>query len=181
MSQPKQASKQKRRACAVPLLGAAGLSLPLASGASHNRALITHAHSHDVVVLPELRVLGIYIPSATRLGTVFGFRPSGDLQQRHCRKDHRKCSHGRYPRKIFVSDFNASLGRLVAKKRLRAEAAIRSFSFQALNLTVHQCCPLNRPLALATSWPDWHNALLLEVRAMFVPAVAGATRLPAAP
>jgi hypothetical protein len=34
MSQPKQASKQKRRACAVPLLGAAGLSLSLASGAS---------------------------------------------------------------------------------------------------------------------------------------------------
>jgi hypothetical protein len=33
MSQPK-ASKQKRRACAVPLLGAAGLSLSLASGAS---------------------------------------------------------------------------------------------------------------------------------------------------
>src|SRR6188472_2756581 len=34
MSQPKQASKRKRRACAVPLLGAAGLSLSMASGAS---------------------------------------------------------------------------------------------------------------------------------------------------
>ena len=34
MSQPKQASKRKHRACAVPLLGAAGLSLSLASGAS---------------------------------------------------------------------------------------------------------------------------------------------------
>jgi len=32
MSHTKQTSKQKRRACAVPLLGAAGLSLSLASG-----------------------------------------------------------------------------------------------------------------------------------------------------
>src|SRR6186997_84521 len=62
-----------------PTKRAGWLTAPLARD---NRALITHAHSHDVVVLPELRVLGIYIPSATRLGTVFGFRPSGDLQQR---------------------------------------------------------------------------------------------------
>ena len=34
MSRAKQASKRKSRACAVPLLGAAGLSLSLASGAS---------------------------------------------------------------------------------------------------------------------------------------------------
>ena len=34
MSRAKQASKRKHRACAVPLLGAAGLSLSLASGAS---------------------------------------------------------------------------------------------------------------------------------------------------
>jgi hypothetical protein len=34
MSQTKQTSKRKHRACAVPLLGAAGLSLSLASGAS---------------------------------------------------------------------------------------------------------------------------------------------------
>jgi hypothetical protein len=34
MSRAKQASKPKSRACAVPLLGAAGLSLSLASGAS---------------------------------------------------------------------------------------------------------------------------------------------------
>ena len=34
MSQPKQASKRRHRACAVPLLGAAGLSLSLATGAS---------------------------------------------------------------------------------------------------------------------------------------------------
>ena len=33
MSHTKQASKRKHRACAVPLLGAAGLSLSLASGA----------------------------------------------------------------------------------------------------------------------------------------------------
>jgi hypothetical protein len=33
MSHTKQASKRNRRACAVPLLGAAGLSLSLASGA----------------------------------------------------------------------------------------------------------------------------------------------------
>ena len=33
MSHTKQASNRKRRACAVPLLGAAGLSLSLASGA----------------------------------------------------------------------------------------------------------------------------------------------------
>jgi hypothetical protein len=34
MSRTKQASKRKHRACAVPLLGAAGLSLSLTSGAS---------------------------------------------------------------------------------------------------------------------------------------------------
>ena len=34
MSNAKQVSKRKPRACAVPLLGAAGLSLSLASGAS---------------------------------------------------------------------------------------------------------------------------------------------------
>jgi hypothetical protein len=34
MSQPKQGSKRKHRACAVPLLSAAGLSLSLTSGAS---------------------------------------------------------------------------------------------------------------------------------------------------
>jgi hypothetical protein len=34
MSHAKQVSKRKSRACAVPLLGAAGLSLSLASGAS---------------------------------------------------------------------------------------------------------------------------------------------------
>jgi hypothetical protein len=33
MSRTKQASKRKHRACAIPLLGAAGLSLSLASGA----------------------------------------------------------------------------------------------------------------------------------------------------
>ena len=33
MSKAKQTSKRKHRACAVPLLGAAGLSLSLASGA----------------------------------------------------------------------------------------------------------------------------------------------------
>src|SRR6478735_8269138 len=33
MSRAKQASKPKQRACAIPLLGAAGLSLSLASGA----------------------------------------------------------------------------------------------------------------------------------------------------
>ena len=34
MSRAKQASKRKSRACAVPLLGAAGLSLSLASGSA---------------------------------------------------------------------------------------------------------------------------------------------------
>src|SRR4029078_467931 len=34
MSRAKQSSQRKSRACAVPLLGAAGLSLSLASGAS---------------------------------------------------------------------------------------------------------------------------------------------------
>ena len=34
MSRAKQASKRKSRACAVPLLGVAGLSLSLAGGAS---------------------------------------------------------------------------------------------------------------------------------------------------
>src|SRR5262245_9676893 len=33
MSHAKQASKQKRRACAIPLMGAAGLSLSVATGA----------------------------------------------------------------------------------------------------------------------------------------------------
>jgi hypothetical protein len=38
MSRAKQVSKRKSRACAVPLLGAAGLSLSLASGTSRTTA-----------------------------------------------------------------------------------------------------------------------------------------------
>ena len=39
MSHAKQASKRKHRACAVPLLGAAGLSLSLASGSAATEVL----------------------------------------------------------------------------------------------------------------------------------------------
>jgi hypothetical protein len=39
MSRAKEGSKRKRRACAVPLLGAAGLSLSLASGAPADAGL----------------------------------------------------------------------------------------------------------------------------------------------
>jgi hypothetical protein len=44
MSHAKQTSKRKHRACAVPLLGAAGLSLSLASGAS----AVTEAPAADM-------------------------------------------------------------------------------------------------------------------------------------
>ena len=46
MRQAKTPSKQKHRACAVPLLGAAGLSLSLASGAS--AATATESPAPDV-------------------------------------------------------------------------------------------------------------------------------------
>ena len=73
MSQPKQASKQKRRACAVPLLGAAGLSLSLASGASAATEVpVTDAPTQDTGVSHEI-FLGEEEISDVSLATFYVF------------------------------------------------------------------------------------------------------------
>src|SRR5262245_28496313 len=51
MSRAKQASKRKSRACAVPLLGAAGLSLSMASGAP--AATVGPVLSHEITLGEE--------------------------------------------------------------------------------------------------------------------------------
>src|SRR5262249_3642671 len=50
MFQPKRASKQKRRACAIPLMGAAGLSLSVATGAS---AATVGPAAHEIPLYEE--------------------------------------------------------------------------------------------------------------------------------
>ena len=54
MSQPKRASKRKHRACAVPLLGAAGLSLSLATGASAATEVPADIPTQNTWVNPEI-------------------------------------------------------------------------------------------------------------------------------
>ena len=54
MSQPKRASKRKSRACAVPLLGAAGLSLSLATGASAATEVPADIPTQNTWVNPEI-------------------------------------------------------------------------------------------------------------------------------
>src|SRR5262245_62576147 len=51
MSRAKQASKRKSRGCAVPLLGAAGLSLSMASGAP--AATVGPVLSHEITLGEE--------------------------------------------------------------------------------------------------------------------------------
>src|SRR5262245_52001698 len=51
MSRAKQASKRKSRACAVPLLGAAGLSLSMASGTP--AATLGPVLSHEITLGEE--------------------------------------------------------------------------------------------------------------------------------
>jgi hypothetical protein len=74
MSRAKQASKRKSRACAVPLLGAAGLSLSLASGAP--AATVGPVLSHEIT-------LGEEEISDVSLATFYVFdkeNPQADLQ-----------------------------------------------------------------------------------------------------
>ncbi len=54
MSHAKQASKRKSRACAVPLLGAAGLSLSLATGASAATEVPADIPTQNTWVNPEI-------------------------------------------------------------------------------------------------------------------------------
>ena len=54
MSQPKRASKRKSRACALPLVGAAGLSLSLATGASAATEVPADIPTQNTWVNPEI-------------------------------------------------------------------------------------------------------------------------------
>ena len=94
MPQAKKPSKRKHRACAVPLLGAAGLSLSLASGAS---AATVGPAAHEIT-------LGEEEISDVSLATFYVFdkeNPSTPGLQlvRHggchgCHGCHRGCHHG---------------------------------------------------------------------------------------
>jgi hypothetical protein len=93
MSHAKQVSKRKRRACAVPLLGAAGLSLSLASGASaategpaadiptHNTGV-----SHDITLgeeeISDVSLATFYVFDKENAGTS---RSGVQLAGRGCR------------------------------------------------------------------------------------------------
>ena len=92
MSHAKQASKRKHRACAVPLLGAAGLSLSLASGASAGTgAAATDMPTQKTGVSHEI-TLGEEEISDVSLATFYVFdkenvgisRPGVQLAHRGC-------------------------------------------------------------------------------------------------
>ena len=84
MSYRKQSSKRKRRRSAVPVLGAAGLSLSLASGASGAPAADMSARnsdtSHEVVLAEEeisdVSLATFYVFDKENVGT---FRPGVQL------------------------------------------------------------------------------------------------------
>jgi hypothetical protein len=104
MSQTKQTSKRKHRACAVPLLRAAGLSLSLASGASAGTgAAATDMPTQKTGVSHEV-TLGEEEISDVSLATFYVFdkenvgipQPSVQLAYwrrgcRGCRRWHRGC------------------------------------------------------------------------------------------
>jgi hypothetical protein len=70
MSHTKQASKRKSRACAVPLLGAAGLSLSLASGAP---AATVGPAAHEITLgeeeISDVSLATFYIFDKENVGT----------------------------------------------------------------------------------------------------------------
>jgi hypothetical protein len=82
MSHAKQVPKRKRRACAVPLLGAAGLSLSLASGAS---AAEVPAASHEIAFgeeeIADVSLATFYVFDKENVGTS---EPAVQLVHRGC-------------------------------------------------------------------------------------------------
>ena len=72
MSRAKQTSKQKRRACALPLLGAAGLSLSLASGAAGTGGPAADAPTRNAAASHEI-TLGEEEISDVSLATFYVF------------------------------------------------------------------------------------------------------------
>jgi hypothetical protein len=89
MSHAKQASKEKRRRKALPVLGAAGLSLSLASGASSAPAVDTPprntAASHEIILAEEeisdVSLATFYVFDKETVGT---FRPGVQLAMGGC-------------------------------------------------------------------------------------------------
>src|SRR6185436_4925993 len=70
MSHAKQVSKRKSRACAVPLLGAAGLSLSLASGAP---AATVEPGAHEITLgeeeISDVSLATFYVFDKENVGT----------------------------------------------------------------------------------------------------------------
>ena len=94
MPQAKKPSKRKHRACAVPLLGAAGLSLSLASGAP---AATVGPAAHEITLgeeeISDVSLATFYVfdkenPSTPGLQLV---RHGGCRGYRGCRGCHRGC------------------------------------------------------------------------------------------
>ena len=98
MPQAKKPSKRKHRACAVPLLGAAGLSLSLASGAP---AATVGLAAHEITLgeeeISDVSLATFYVfdkenPSTPGLQLV---RHGGCHRGCHgCHGCHRGCHHG---------------------------------------------------------------------------------------
>jgi hypothetical protein len=95
MSHAKQPSRRKHRACAVPLLGAAGLSLSLASGAS---AVTPNTGMNEIALseeeISDVTLATFYVFDKENAGTP---RPDIQLAHRDDRGCHRSC-HGLYCR-----------------------------------------------------------------------------------
>src|SRR6478736_1317448 len=102
MSRAKQASKRKSRACAVPLLGAAGLSLSLASGSAATEVPATDtptqntAASHEMTFgeeeIADVSLATFYVFDKENVGTS---EPGVQLAYwRGCRGCHRGCRCG---------------------------------------------------------------------------------------
>src|SRR5262245_22980245 len=90
MFQPKRASKQKRRACAIPLMGAAGLSLSVATGAS---AATVGPAAHEIPLYEEevsdVSLATFYVFDKESIGT------GGSDVQLVGRGGHGGCHHAR--------------------------------------------------------------------------------------
>src|SRR5512141_1867139 len=96
MSRAKQASKRKSRACAVPLLGAAGLSLSLASGAP---AATVGPTAHEITLAEEeisdVSLATFYVFDKENVGaTEPGVQLVGHRGCRGCHRGCRGCHRG---------------------------------------------------------------------------------------
>ena len=89
MPQAKKPSKRKHRACAVPLLGAAGLSLSLASGAPAATAGPT---AHEITLgeeeISDVSLATFYVFDRENVGPS---QPGVQLVHRGCGGCHRGC------------------------------------------------------------------------------------------